>query len=159
VLPAVGDRGHGYTQPSVRTTYEGKRCTLTVASPAPGIFHTIGSGVVDTEMAGRIVEAGDRVVADTRPIVAFHDWEALTGYEPKCREILTDWGLRIRADVEAVHLLVRSRLVAMGVSVAGLVLQGMLVSYSTRAPFEAALEERVKRARAAQMRARPEGAR
>jgi hypothetical protein len=115
-------------------------------SPAPGVFHTVIVGYTQAEEARQIIAAGDRVIAEAGMLVAFHDWEAMTGYHTESRVLLTEWGLRIRAQVEKVHVLVRSRVVAMGVSVASLVLRGMLVSYTQRAAFEAAFARRLKEA-------------
>jgi hypothetical protein len=129
------------------STFETPRGRLTVASPAPGVLQTIATGHVDVAMADRIIAAGERVLAESKPLFGFHDWEGLTGYETECRKRLTEWGMRIRADVGAVHVLVRSRLVAMGVSVASLALQGMIVPYTERPPFEIALAAHLRKVR------------
>lgn len=119
---------------------------MTLHSPAPGVFHTVIAGYIEPAEARRVVAAGDLVIAEAGMLVGFHDWEAMTGYQSESRALLTDWGVRIRPQVEKVHILVRSRIVAMGVSVASLALRGMLVSYTQRAAFEAAFAARVEQA-------------
>ncbi len=69
-------------------------------------------------------------------LIAFHDWEALTSYESEARTALTTWGFDIRSGVERVHILVRSKLVRMGVSVASIVLVGMIVAHGERTKFD-----------------------
>ena len=129
------------------TSFKGPGGSATTTSPAPGIFRTNVEGHLDVTMARHVVEAGDRVAAAAGFLVAFHDWEAVTGYETQARVVLTEWGVRLGKRVERVHLLVKSRIVAMGVAIAGLVLRGMLVSYTDRKAFEAALADRIAQAR------------
>jgi hypothetical protein len=71
--------------------------------------------------------------------VGFHDWEDMNTYDAECRKVLTEWTLRHRGQIEGWHILVRSKLVAMGVATASLLIGGgVIVSYNQRDKFEAA---------------------
>ncbi len=78
-----------------------------------------------------------------RPIL-FDDWEELTGYDVEARAHLTAWTEKNEARIAGVHMLFRSRLVAMGVSVAVLSIRNIMTTYSDRAAFERALAEAVR---------------
>jgi hypothetical protein len=93
---------------------------------------------METMFAERIVQSGTAVVSRYGSLHAFHDWEHITGYESKARVRLTKWGTDIRSDIQRVHVLVGSKLVKMGVSVASIVLGNMIIAYDDRAKFEAA---------------------
>ena len=62
----------------------------------------------------------------------------MTGYESQCRIDLTNWVLRHRAQ-SRLYIGMKSKLVAMGVSVANLALGNRIESYSKEAELEAAL--------------------
>lgn len=121
------------------------RGSVTTWVLAPGVLVSRGQGHLDTELAGHIVESGDAVIARYGTLVAFHDWQKIETYDSNARARLTSWDYRIRQDVERVHILVASKLVKMGVSVASLVLVGMIVAYDDRSRFEVALRETLHR--------------
>lgn len=66
----------------------------------------------------------------------FHDWAKITGYDTEARIHYTNWSQPLIAQVDAVHILFESRLVAMGVSVANLVLGNKLHATADRQHFE-----------------------
>lgn len=66
----------------------------------------------------------------------FHDWSGMTGYDPDARKLLTDWNVRHGTDVVQVHLLVRSKVIAMGVSVSSLIAGRDFAAYSERHLWE-----------------------
>ena len=111
---------------------------LTLYMPAPQVLLGIARGHLSEGMADRwIAEMTPRVQGDA-VLVGFHDWQLLTGYDSRARYALTRFvvstGPRQRG-----HLLVSSRMVAMGVSAASLTaaLAGVkLESYASRARFE-----------------------
>jgi len=94
--------------------------------------------VGDARALTQFVEAVRRKHTSVR---IFHDWEAVSGYDSEARVHLTRWTLSApREALAECHVLVRSRLVAMGVSTAALALRVLdvpLSSYSVRAEFEA----------------------
>jgi len=75
------------------------------------------------------------------PAEVFLDWEALSGYDSECRRQMTDFVLANRSRFARVHVLVRNRLVAMGVTTAGLLIGGGIVTaYAERGAFEVLLQ-------------------
>ena len=70
------------------------------------------------------------------PLEIFHDWSGMTGYDPDARKLLTDWNVRHSAHVQQVHMLVKSRVIAMGVSVSSLIAGRDFAAYSDRRLWE-----------------------
>lgn len=54
------------------------------------------------------------------PLRVFHDWSAMTGYDPDARDELKRWGKLHNRDFAGVRYLVRSKVVVMLISVAAL---------------------------------------
>jgi hypothetical protein len=74
----------------------------------------------------------------------FHDWLDMTGYDSASRIDLTSWVLKNRAK-SRLCIGLRSKLVAMGVSVANLALGNMIETFSSSAQLEAALAEALRK--------------
>ena len=120
--------------------------TCWIWCPAPGVIVCVIKGVLSAQAGGRIDEILRRLTADGQKHEDFHDWEGMTDYDGQARVTLTNTALAIRGTIECVHLLVRSKTVAVGVRVASAVLSN-LVSHLDRASFEAALAESITRHR------------
>lgn len=93
------------------------------------------------------MEAFRRAAPSPRPgqkQYLFFDLGELDGYEPNLRKEMTKWVLERRSQVRALHALVKSRIVAMGVSVANLALGGIITSHTKHAPFQAAFEQALR---------------
>ncbi len=112
-----------------------------LVDPASGlaVWFTQPLGLV-TQLHERthLDEAMARFIADTaygalcrlrapgQLFVAVHEWSAMTGYDSAARAVLTDWGVRIRNEVERVVIVLSDaapKLVRMGVSVASVTLR------------------------------------
>jgi hypothetical protein len=120
---------------------------LVMTCPVQGVFCTRVSGHADLDCALHLMRAFDRIAAITLGALdAFHDWEAVTGYESIVRQELARWS-EVHEKAGEVHVLVRSRLVAMGVSVANVALGGMIQVYSDRAKFEKIRADRIAQKR------------
>src|SRR5262245_53149402 len=77
----------------------------------------------DTEA---LIDVLDSKLPLGRPLFGFYDWAEVTGYESASRVLLTKWSLSApRGSIGGVHILFRSRLVAMGVATASLALRMM----------------------------------
>lgn len=118
--------------------------TCWIWCPAPGVIVTVIKGVLSAQAATRIDEILRNLTANGNKHEDFHDWEGMTDYDGQARVTLTNTALALRATNERVHLLVRSKAVAMGVKVASAVL-GNITSHLDRASFESALEESISR--------------
>lgn len=120
---------------SLRRTITRPGWAISVMSPAPGVVQTRATGRVERACIEPLVEVYEIVAAKSAPVVVFHDWEGISGYTSETRQALVEWSMRHDGTVERAHILVGSKLVAMGVSVASLLLP-KLVSYSVRNDFE-----------------------
>ncbi len=52
------------------------------------------------------------------PVAVFDDWEGVTGYDPVVRIRMTDWTRQHGGGISATHILLASKLLSMGVSLA-----------------------------------------
>lgn len=113
------------------------------------------SSVVVVEFSGHLTaSAVKRLIASVAPalacaglIDAFNNWQDMTGYDSEARLALSEWVIETRR-FSSVNILVRSKLVAMGVAVANLAVGGTIASYTSRSSWQAALNDIVNRTRA-----------
>jgi hypothetical protein len=85
-----------------------------------------------TASLDRLIERG------IRPRV-FDDSEEMTGFDPDYRVHLRDWVMSRRESLAALHIVVRSSVVAMGVATANRSLGGAWRVHAERRSFDAAL--------------------
>lgn len=109
-------------------------------------------GVLLTRYVGRLTLASadaligvlDRIARDAQ-FESFNDAIELTGYDSEFRVRLTDWVGANKTSVPHLHVLLKSRIVAMAVSVAGLAIGSQrITSYSDPKAFAIALASRRK---------------
>lgn len=117
-----------------------------VWSPVAGIIVTKVEGVLSAQAASRLAETIRRLTKDFGRQQHFHDWEEMTNYDGEARSIMTNMALSMRNDYECVHLLIRSKAVALGVKVASAVVPN-LASHTERSTFESALADSIARLR------------
>ena len=90
------------------------------------------------------IQEVDRIIARDGSVTILHDWYAMTGYDTRVRVDWTKWSQGRVKEIESTHILVRSRVVAMGVRTAALALSlvgARLSSYTEREQFDALLAE------------------
>jgi len=107
--------------------------------PAPTLLVVRLSGHGEAQFARPILEAFDKLEKSSAAHL-FFDAEELDNYESSLRVELTGRLFPERARLTSFHVLVRSKLVAMGVSVANLALGGIVNSTSDRKRFKARLD-------------------
>jgi hypothetical protein len=73
-------------------------------------------------------------------LTVFHDWSGMHSYEPDARDELRRWGKLHNGAFDSVHYLVRSKVVAMLISVAALSLGRDLSATTDRPQFLADLD-------------------
>jgi hypothetical protein len=93
------------------------------------------TGYLESGVVAKITQPIDRLIATGSKPIIFNDWWDLTGYDTDARLKLTDWIFWIRGKIVGSHILVRSKIVSMGVSIANLALGGMLTVYTDRGEF------------------------
>jgi hypothetical protein len=118
-------------------------------------IHLLPGGVVVQRAVGHatkavaeaVIRALDKALAENPSISLYNDWYASTGYDPEVRKMLTDFTIARRKRIAEVNILVGSRLVGMGVAVAGIVVSGMR-TYTVPEEFERALAQAADLSRA-----------
>jgi hypothetical protein len=113
-----------------------ERWELRATNPAPHTLLSRVSGQVDLEAVRHLMRAFDQVAASQGVVDAFHDWELVDGYTSEAREAYVRWSSGHPEKVSSVHILVRSRMVSMAISVGNLVVGGFLQPYSDRKAFD-----------------------
>lgn len=72
-------------------------------------------------------------------LIVFDDWEGVTGYDPGVRLRMMDWTRRNSDAVEATHILLASKILSMGVSLATRAVGLPVTVYDGRFEFERVL--------------------
>jgi hypothetical protein len=122
-------------------TFRSGRGAVTIALVAPRVLLCKADGHYDEPLAAHYVRAMTHA-SEYGPAELFLDWENLTGYDSECRRLMTQFMLDNRARFTRAHILVRNRLVAMGVSTAALLIgDGLLEAYTERSRFEQRLRD------------------
>lgn len=132
--------------------WRSKHGELRMSNPAPGIIVTRFTGDLASEFATPMVAAMNRVVASGYRLTVFADFEKAHNYHTSARLQLTQAVIQLRSKTDALHFLVSSKILALGVQTANLVV-GNLVLHETRPAFERALTVALGNAR----RMRPSG--
>jgi len=124
--------------PEVLEQYNSGKGESLVTAPKPDIVLMKVIGHLDKVMGRRTLDIVDKLVPQHRVFYLFCDWAEMNGYDSEIRNMYTQWVASNRSRLK-VHILVSSKLVSMGVSVANLALGGSLIGYTNRPAFEAAL--------------------
>jgi hypothetical protein len=83
------------------------------------------------------------------PSQMFVDLELMTSYDTELRTEVTAAMVRERKRIGCLHVVVRSKIVAMGVSVANLALGGIMTIHGSAPPFQEALQAGLAKAKIA----------
>lgn len=105
--------------------------------PSPRLAHVYVRGYLSVETARKITEFIKETIDMNKPhpITVFDDWFEVDGYDTEARRILTEFGKETKTAVTNSHICFKSKLVAMGVNVAG-ALVGNLIGYSDKKLFK-----------------------
>lgn len=114
----------------------GRRGTIDTIEDPP-VFLTVYSGHAQIEFIEPIQRVFSTFLANSsRKIFVFVDAVELRSYDPEYRQQWVTWVDKHRAQIGALHVLVRSKLVEMGINLARVALGPMMHAYSDRAEFE-----------------------
>jgi hypothetical protein len=102
--------------------------------PTRGVLVTRVIGHANVDLLRFYITQAEREMRGG-PLRVFHDWSGLTGYDPAARDELKRWGKQRGGDFLGVHYLVRSKVVAMLISVAALSMGRDLDATTDRAAF------------------------
>jgi len=125
--------------------YVSRRGRIAIWLPVRGLLVTRLADHGDGELAAPIIEAIDESLRRARRVRLFFEAEKLKTYDSALRTELTQ---RLRKDLdrfENIHVLVSSKMVALGVAVASLALDGKVTSHANRGPFLEELEASLAR--------------
>lgn len=106
--------------------------------PAPCVLVTRARGHASARALRFYTDHAEHEMRHGR-LTVFHDWFELTGYDPEARDEIRRWGKVHNHDFIGVHYLVRSKVIAMLISVAALTLGRDLLATTERDPFLAKL--------------------
>jgi hypothetical protein len=123
---------------AVTERWTDERGKLEISSPRPGMVLQRFEGHACAPMADAIISRLDAEIVSHGTIVVFDDWAEATGYDSEVRLKLTEWTGKHETQVRETHVLLRSKLIAMGMAVANLALGGHLRTYTSRTAFDAA---------------------
>lgn len=101
--------------------FRADNCEALLWSPAPGLIVTRVKGHTNLECLQFYTQRAEREMQRGK-LTVFHDWTGMDSYEPSARDELKRWGKAHNDDFASVDYLVRSKVVAMLVSVAALTL-------------------------------------
>jgi hypothetical protein len=94
------------------------------------------------DLVSMVTERMDKVLQDAGKIVLFFDFGEMQSYESVMRVRWTEWLKLHRPQIVSLHVVARSKLVAMGVSVANLALGGIITAHTGRqGAYETALQQ------------------
>lgn len=131
-----------------RETFKGPGWEIHIFYPAHGVLYTRVTGHADIVCARHAMNAFDRLAASTRePIEAFHDWEDVTSYDSEVRTEYTRWSKTHLDRLGGLHVLIRSRLVAMAISVYRAAVGGVVTAHYDRREFDKVRAEAILRRR------------
>jgi hypothetical protein len=100
---------------------DGGRADVWIVEP-----HCVGLravGYLDLAAAKKFVALMNDAIAEARPdekFIAFCDYSALGGADPDARQLLQESVKNLRVNLEIIHYLVPTKLIALAVQVAGL---------------------------------------
>jgi hypothetical protein len=115
-----------------------ERGGVRVWQPARGVIAASLRGHVSAAAMPPMIERLDAFGAARRVTHHFFDLWDMEGYDSAVRVDLTQYFVKHRAFIGALHTCTRSRIVRMGVTVANVAL-GIVTQHEDRAAFEAAL--------------------
>lgn len=126
-----------------------ERSEFTVYRPVEGLYVTVANGhVLEATARDFIAFLEGEMQRGISNMSFFHDWWALDTYEQSARQRLTDWRRAApRGTTKDSHVLVRSKLLAMGVAASAIVLRMVGVEmrvYTDRAEFERVLRDAIR---------------
>ena len=115
------------------TAVEGPRGTMQLGTSGMCVCNHV-LGHLDVAMGEALLARCDALIRERRKVRVFCHWGEMTGYDPEVRALCTDWGMKNRGAVVGYHMLMRDRIVQLGVEVAAVVLR-RVQSYSSAEDF------------------------
>ena len=140
-MNALKELPHRATQNRILDLRE-ERGSLEMFTPLPRVLVTRATGHMCEAFADGWITATQRLMEGDQTVSVFNEWGQMGSYESAARRKLTDWMLSHRTRFSDTNFTTNSRIVAMGVSVAGaaVALVSIKVELHTREEFLRRLE-------------------
>lgn len=142
------------TLPNGDAMWKTDRGEARVSRPADTVVVVTVKGHSSMELYPLFVAEAEKLMASGRTIDWYADYSEMTSYDSDVRLALSEFTNVHKAKMDVVAVLVKSRIVSMGVTVASLATGGKVTSYADRAKFDASIAASVAKARGAASRAR-----
>lgn len=119
--------------------YATDRGQVLLRIPLPGVVLATYEGVAAEAFVPKITATLDQWIADGRRVTIGVDTLELSSYETGYRKGWTQWMGDNRPHIQGVHILFRSRLVQMGITIVNSLIGGVITAYTDRAKFDTAV--------------------
>lgn len=126
-------------------TWESERGRLVISQPVLGVMVFTYSGHASLPAVEFIERTVDRVLAKGVKPDLFIDLDSIEGYDTAYRRAISAWGARNYRRFGEVRVMVRSRIVAMGIAVSNLTAANKMKPTTKRHEFDAALDAAIAR--------------
>lgn len=123
------------------------RGELRCEEPAPGVLLITARGHIAAEGIAAVIAWRNEAVRRCGQVDLFDNAYEVNGYDSAVRTRATEWSAANRAAIRSQHILLRSKIVAMGVSLANIALGGRVAVYTMPNGFDRELGLAVTRAR------------
>ena len=131
------------TPSNLRVKYNDDRCGVRLYSPQHDVIYSVISGHLTVAGAKAIERGCMKMVGNTAPFSIVADWYDVTNYDKECRVLLTEWAASVLPSLTHFGMLTSSRFVAMGISVANLMLSSKIHVFTDPALFETDMKRMV----------------
>jgi hypothetical protein len=126
-------------------TWEMGASSMTLRWRGRGVLEVVVRVHGHEELGPIAVRRMDAVLSDAGKIAIFLDFTDSPGYDSGLRVLWTQWLQSHLRSITKMHIVVKSKMVAMGVSVANLALGGIIQTHSQRAgAYERLLDEAIR---------------
>lgn len=122
-----------------------ERGEVRAAVRAPGVVVLEVIGHSDERTYPLMIAKVEQEIAAGRQVSWFGDYERMTSFDPGVRALLAKFTKDNRKHFAVIGILLRSRLVALGVAVANVMVGGFIKVFTARRAYERALGESVGR--------------
>lgn len=130
-------------------TWSSPRGSLAIEHPVFGVIRFVYNGYMTADVVPFLEASVKRVTdAGLRPDL-FIDLTQMTSYDSDYRKAISKWGSENYRRFGEVRVLVRSKLIAMGIAVSNLTAEGKLKPTTQRSDFETAFATAMARHSAA----------
>jgi len=133
--------------PGGEEVWRDDRGSVTVTIPAPSIVLCTAKGHASADLTPAFLQAVEQRIAKGIRVHWFGDYSEMVSYDSQLRIGLSNFVNTHKANMDQLCILVRSRLVAMGVSVANLAVGGRIRAVSDPVVFKRVYSETVARVR------------